>query len=78
VVIFLTDGRPTIGTTDENQIVAESRSVAKATLASSVSGIGNRRQHHLLDKITEELTPSANTCFRRISKVKVSQLLFKN
>jgi Ca-activated chloride channel family protein len=54
VVIFLTDGRPTIGLTDENQIVD---SVIKSNQANTrifCFGIGTDVNTHLLDKITEE------------------------
>ena len=54
VIIFLTDGRPTIGTTDEDQIV---RNVAKMNDDHTrvfCFGIGTDVNTHLLDKITEE------------------------
>jgi len=54
VVIFLTDGQPTVGLTDETQIV---ESVAKSNKASTrifCFGIGTDVNTHLLDKITEE------------------------
>jgi Ca-activated chloride channel family protein len=54
VVIFLTDGKPTIGTTDKDEIV---RSVKKQNGDSTrifCFGIGTDVNAHLLDKITEE------------------------
>ena len=53
VVIFLTDGRPTIGVTGEGQIV---KNVDAAAGKSRVFcfGIGTDVNAHLLDKITEE------------------------
>ncbi|MBI3849203.1 MAG: VWA domain-containing protein [Verrucomicrobia bacterium] len=53
VVIFLTDGRPTIGTTDEEQIVAGVRKNSGNTRIFCF-GIGTDVNTHLLDKITEE------------------------
>ncbi len=53
VVIFLTDGRPTIGTTDEEQIVAGVRKSSGNTRIFCF-GIGTDVNTHLLDKITEE------------------------
>ena len=54
VVIFLTDGLPTVGVTDESQIV---NNVAKSNQANTrifCFGIGTDVNTHLLDKITEE------------------------
>ena len=54
VVIFLTDGLPTVGATDESQIV---NNVAKSNQANTrifCFGIGTDVNTHLLDKITEE------------------------
>ncbi|MBI5774669.1 MAG: VWA domain-containing protein, partial [Verrucomicrobia bacterium] len=53
VVIFLTDGRPTIGVTSEEQIVANVRQAAAGTRVFCF-GIGTDVNTHLLDKITEE------------------------
>lgn len=52
VVIFLTDGRPTIGTTDENQILARVRKEAGPTRV-FVFGLGTDVNTHLLDKLTD-------------------------
>jgi Ca-activated chloride channel family protein len=54
VVIFLTDGMPTIGTTDENQIVANVKKVNEGRTRVFCFGIGGDVNTHLLDKITEE------------------------
>ena len=52
VVIFLTDGRPTIGTTDEETILANmTKAVGAATVRVFCFGIGNDVNAHLLDKI---------------------------
>jgi Ca-activated chloride channel family protein len=53
VVVFLTDGRPTIGETDEDRLVAKvARDNASTTRIFSF-GIGTDINTHLLDKITE-------------------------
>lgn len=54
VIIFLTDGKPTIGTTDENQIVARVKQQNQARTRIFCFGIGTDLNTHLLDKITEE------------------------
>jgi len=52
VVIFLTDGRPTVGITGEKQIVQNVKDGAGKTRVFCF-GIGNDVNTHLLDKITE-------------------------
>src|ERR1017187_9492938 len=54
VVIFLTDGRPTIGTTDEDQIVANVKKQNDARTRVFCFGIGTDVNTHLLDRITED------------------------
>lgn len=54
VVIFLTDGKPTIGTTDEGQIVANVKKANAGRTRVFCFGIGTDVNTHLLDKITEE------------------------
>jgi len=54
VVIFLTDGRPTIGTTDEDQIVTNVKKENSGHTRIFCFGIGTDVNTHLLDKITEE------------------------
>jgi Ca-activated chloride channel family protein len=54
VVIFLTDGRPTIGTTDEDAIVAGVRQRGENSTRVFCFGIGTDVNTHLLDRITEE------------------------
>ncbi len=54
VVVFLTDGMPTIGTTDEEQIVAGVRERSKGRSRVFCFGIGTDVNTHLLDKIAEE------------------------
>jgi Ca-activated chloride channel family protein len=53
VVIFLTDGMPTVGTTDENQIVAHVQKANEEQTRIFCFGIGTDVNTHLLDKITE-------------------------
>jgi Ca-activated chloride channel homolog len=54
VVIFLTDGRPTIGTTDEDQILAHVKQANNGKTRVFCFGIGTDVNTHLLDRITEE------------------------
>ncbi len=54
VVIFLTDGQPTIGTTDENEIVANAKKESEGRARVFCFGIGTDVNTHLLDRITEE------------------------
>ena len=53
VVIFLTDGLPTIGTTDEEQILASVKKAGGGNVRVFCFGIGNDVNTHLLDNITE-------------------------
>src|SRR5256884_973405 len=54
LVIFLTDGLPTIGITDENQIVGNVKQNSDGNVRVFCFGIGHDVNTHLLDKITEE------------------------
>jgi len=54
VVIFLTDGLPTIGTTDEEQILAGVKQASGGNVRIFNFGIGTDVNTHLLDKIAEE------------------------
>jgi len=54
VIIFLTDGRPTIGTTDEDQIVGNVKKENEGHTRVFCFGIGNDVNTHLLDRITEQ------------------------
>src|SRR5262249_34197093 len=54
VIIFLTDGRPTIGVTDEEQIVTNVKKENDGHTRIFCFGIGTDVNTHLLDKITEE------------------------
>ena len=53
VVIFLTDGRPTVGNTEENQIVEGAIKSTQGNTRIFCFGIGSDVNTHLLDKITE-------------------------
>ena len=53
VVIFLTDGQPTIGTTDESEILAGVKRAAGGRTRVFSFGIGGDVNTHLLDRITE-------------------------
>lgn len=54
VVIFLTDGRPTVGETDENALVKNATRRMEALTRIFCFGIGTDVNTHLLDRITEE------------------------
>ena len=54
VIIFLTDGKPTIGTTDETEIVRNVKRMNEEQTRVFCFGIGTDLNAHLLDKITEE------------------------
>jgi len=54
VIIFLTDGRPTIGTTDEEEIVRNVKRQNEGHTRIFCFGIGTDVNIHLLDKVTEE------------------------
>ena len=54
MVIFLTDGRPTIGTTEEDQIVANVKKENDGRTRIFCFGIGTDVNTHLLDRITED------------------------
>ncbi len=53
-VIFLTDGRPTIGTTDEQQIISGVKMRGESGARIFCFGIGTDVNTHLLDRIAEE------------------------
>jgi Ca-activated chloride channel family protein len=54
MIIFLTDGRPTIGTVDEDQIVTVVTKQKQNLTRIFCFGIGTDINTHLLDRITEE------------------------
>jgi Ca-activated chloride channel homolog len=54
VVVFLTDGRPTVGTTDASQILANATKAKTGLTRIFCFGIGTDVNTHLLDKVAEE------------------------
>ena len=54
VIIFLTDGQPTVGTTNEDQIVGNVKRENEGRTRIFCFGIGTDVNTHLLDKVTEE------------------------
>ena len=54
VVVFLTDGRPTIGNTSEDAIISNVKQVSRGNTRVFCFGIGTDVNTHLLDKVTEE------------------------
>ncbi len=54
LVIFLTDGRPTVGNTREDDIVANVAHASKGNVRVFCFGIGHDVNAHMLDKIAEE------------------------
>ena len=53
VMVFLTDGMPTVGTTDPDQIVAETNDAAESGTRIFCFGMGTDVNAHLLDRIAE-------------------------
>lgn len=53
VVIFMTDGKPTIGETDEDRLVRKVRDANTQRLRIFTFGIGDDLNTHFLDKLTE-------------------------
>jgi len=54
IVVFITDGKPTIGTTDENLLIKKVQQANSSNTRIFTFGIGNTINTHLLDRITEE------------------------
>src|SRR5206468_7147027 len=54
VIIFLTDGLPTVGNTDENHIVESVTKASESNVRVFCFGIGTDVNTHLLDRIAEE------------------------
>ncbi len=59
VVVFLTDGQPTVGTTDEDQILSHVKKQNEGRTRVFCFGIGTDVNTHLLDQVAEE-TRAAN------------------
>ena len=54
IVVFMTDGKPTIGVTDEDQLIEKIKEANSSKGRIFTFGIGNEVNTHLLDRITEE------------------------
>jgi Ca-activated chloride channel homolog len=59
MIVFLTDGEPTVGETDEDTIVAHVRKENEGRTRVFCFGIGEDVNTHLLDKIAEETRAAA-------------------
>jgi len=53
ILLFLTDGKPTVGTTGENQIVASVKAASQGARV-FVFGVGDAVNTHLLDRISSD------------------------
>jgi Ca-activated chloride channel homolog len=54
MIIFITDGKPTIGETDEDKLVKKIKNANKLNTRIFTFGVGYDLNTHLLDKITKE------------------------
>ncbi len=54
MIIFITDGKPTIGETDEDKLVKKIKNADKSNTRIFTFGVGYDINTHLLDKITKE------------------------
>ena len=78
VIVFLTDGMPTVGITDEDQIVAGVKERNKQNRRIFCFGIGTDVNTHLLDRITEETRASSEYVLPEEDiEVKVSRFFTK-
>src|SRR5207245_4712100 len=78
VPVFLTDGRPTSGATDEDQIVAGVKKRGDGRTRIFCFGIGTDVNTHLLDRITEETRAVSQYVFPEEDiEVKVSSFFSK-
>ena len=53
IIVFITDGKPTIGETKENKLLKKIKKANNSRIRIFTFGIGNEINTHLLDKITE-------------------------
>lgn len=53
IVVFITDGKPTIGETDEDRLVRRVRDANRGRMRIFTFGIGSDLNTHFLDKLTE-------------------------
>jgi len=72
VIVFLTDGKPTIGATDEKELLAAvAKAIGDRTIRIFCFGIGADVNTHLLDGITEKTRATSQYVLRtRTSKSK--------
>jgi Ca-activated chloride channel family protein len=78
VIVFLTDGKPTIGETDEDRIVAKILGEQGSTTRIFCFGIGTDINTHLLDKITERTRAASQFVLPEEDlEVKVSNFFMK-
>jgi Ca-activated chloride channel family protein len=78
VIIFLTDGMPTIGVTDEDQILGNVKRNDTGRTRIFCFGIGNDVNTHLLDKLTEQSRGSSQYVLPEEDiEVKVSSFIAK-
>ncbi len=78
VVVFLTDGKPTIGETDEERIVAKIARDQASSTRIFCFGIGTDINTHLLDKITERTRAASQFVLPEEDlEVKVSNFFLK-
>ncbi len=78
VVVFLTDGKPTIGETDEDRIVAKIAGEQGNAARIFCFGIGTDINTHLLDKITERTRAASQFVLPEEDlEVKVSNFFMK-
>jgi Ca-activated chloride channel homolog len=54
IVIFITDGKPTVGETDEDKLIKKIKNANKSNTRIFTFGVGYDINTHLLDKITKE------------------------
>jgi hypothetical protein len=78
MIVFLTDGEPTVGETDEDTIVANVRKANENRTRVFCFGIGEDVNTHLLDKIAEETRAAAQYVLHEEDlEIKVSSFFSK-
>lgn len=78
MIIFLTDGKPTIGETDESRLISKIKQTNLSGIRIFTFGIGNEINTHLLDKITKATRAYRSYISPREDiEVKVSQFYTK-
>jgi Ca-activated chloride channel family protein len=90
MLVFLTDGEPTVGTTDETEILGNAKRENKAGVRMFVFGVGNDVNTHLLDGLAEttrgvsdyvrpheDLEARVTSFFRKIGEPVLSDISLK-